>query len=417
MGLFEHLPYVNFHELNLSWLLSKMRELETNAENIRDIVDEWLKAHPEVFPFVTPQMYGAVGDGLHDDTTAFQDALEAGVDIMVPTDAGQDYLITGTLIVKNNGLKRIYGTGEAWRGPSTDGAIHFHPASGSTQILFQLQDGHQGFGLFNLRLALGDGNGNNSGVALSSTGGAVDKDITIDRVQFVNATLAIDFVGRGLKCSNCEFNSGTMGVAINWPAGQTDSYGSRSIGFENCRFHSIVPTAIEVQSGHAYGLRVVNCWADHGIRCLVRAKTKAINWTIEGNAMQEATAAGSTNRYMIEFQDGARSCNVSGNNLRGSSLNLVRITGGDVQYCAFNNNVAEVANDLITFVGTNTVEYNAIVGNVAELASGYAVLRISNPNGVPTHFVVTGNVTNQKTRLGTAPTYSVVADNVDVDTT
>lgn len=28
MGVFEHFPYVNFHELNLSWIVNKLKELE-----------------------------------------------------------------------------------------------------------------------------------------------------------------------------------------------------------------------------------------------------------------------------------------------------------------------------------------------------------------------------------------------------
>ena len=28
MGVFEHFPYVNFHELNLSWIINKLKELE-----------------------------------------------------------------------------------------------------------------------------------------------------------------------------------------------------------------------------------------------------------------------------------------------------------------------------------------------------------------------------------------------------
>ena len=33
MGVFEHFPYANFHELNLDWLLKKMRELDKKLDN------------------------------------------------------------------------------------------------------------------------------------------------------------------------------------------------------------------------------------------------------------------------------------------------------------------------------------------------------------------------------------------------
>ena len=33
MGVFEHFPYANFHELNLDWLLKKMKELDLRVED------------------------------------------------------------------------------------------------------------------------------------------------------------------------------------------------------------------------------------------------------------------------------------------------------------------------------------------------------------------------------------------------
>lgn len=39
MGVFEHFPYVNFHELNLSWIVNKIKELEdVIATQIVDVV-------------------------------------------------------------------------------------------------------------------------------------------------------------------------------------------------------------------------------------------------------------------------------------------------------------------------------------------------------------------------------------------
>lgn len=34
MGLFEHFPYSNYHELNLDWILSKVKELQENIDEI-----------------------------------------------------------------------------------------------------------------------------------------------------------------------------------------------------------------------------------------------------------------------------------------------------------------------------------------------------------------------------------------------
>ena len=59
----------------------------------------------EVFA-VTPQMFGAAGDGVTDDTAAFQAALNASTSVFVP--AGE-YIITKMLRVRQNGT--MYGAG------------------------------------------------------------------------------------------------------------------------------------------------------------------------------------------------------------------------------------------------------------------------------------------------------------------
>ena len=62
MGIFRQFPYSNFHELNLDWLLNKMKDLSAEFDNLIDefnnftinipkyiskFVDEWFKDHPE----------------------------------------------------------------------------------------------------------------------------------------------------------------------------------------------------------------------------------------------------------------------------------------------------------------------------------------------------------------------------------
>ena len=36
MGLFEQFPYANFHELNLDWILKKIKELDEKVDSIED---------------------------------------------------------------------------------------------------------------------------------------------------------------------------------------------------------------------------------------------------------------------------------------------------------------------------------------------------------------------------------------------
>lgn len=40
MGVFENLPYTNFHELNLDWIVKKIKELEIKTASLNAFVDE-----------------------------------------------------------------------------------------------------------------------------------------------------------------------------------------------------------------------------------------------------------------------------------------------------------------------------------------------------------------------------------------
>lgn len=52
MGLFEQFPYTNFHELNLDWLLQKVKQLDSKVDSfeddIKEAVNEWFEEHPEI---------------------------------------------------------------------------------------------------------------------------------------------------------------------------------------------------------------------------------------------------------------------------------------------------------------------------------------------------------------------------------
>ena len=139
MGLFEHFPYTNFHELNLAWFLDKFRDLlkewEDQKKEFKDIKEAWaeLKAYVEYYfdnlnlqtevnnkleemlqsgelqeiialffaDPVTPQMYGAKGDGVTDDTVAIQAALDSGKNVYFT----RGTYISDTLYVRENNIE------------------------------------------------------------------------------------------------------------------------------------------------------------------------------------------------------------------------------------------------------------------------------------------------------------------------
>lgn len=47
MGLFEQFPYANFHELNLDWILKKIKELDEKVDSIEDRILEQANAYTD----------------------------------------------------------------------------------------------------------------------------------------------------------------------------------------------------------------------------------------------------------------------------------------------------------------------------------------------------------------------------------
>lgn len=73
MGLFEQFPYANFHELNLDWILQKIKELDGKVDSIEDRI---LK---EANAYTDQQMAGLRRDfaELEADFTAFKSDVNA----------------------------------------------------------------------------------------------------------------------------------------------------------------------------------------------------------------------------------------------------------------------------------------------------------------------------------------------------
>lgn len=119
-------PYTDLHELNLDWFLENFKKLESRVKAIESggisiTVDNALsitstnpvqnrvitQALDDLSVYVTPEQFGAVGNGIADDTTSFQNALNSGKPIMCLSKA---YKITDTLRIKGDTLINLNGS-------------------------------------------------------------------------------------------------------------------------------------------------------------------------------------------------------------------------------------------------------------------------------------------------------------------
>lgn len=130
------LPLVYGDSLSYYEVLNKVVEYVNNVlgdGNLSEYVNQWMLDHPEVTTtvqdgaityqklnssiraFVTPEIFGAVGDGVTDDTEAFYDLLNYGKPVVIPANT---YRITEPIIGENckvisddatyNNIKPIY---------------------------------------------------------------------------------------------------------------------------------------------------------------------------------------------------------------------------------------------------------------------------------------------------------------------
>jgi len=358
---------------------------------------------------VTPQMYGAIGNGIHDDTAAFQSALNSGFDVHVPTSHNELYLITNTLIVPNT-CKRIFGDLIPHGGTYQTGQIRFDISNtvasaeeGKSIPLFKLAWNTQGLSIAGIGAScaaiIEEGVEHRTGVFLQATDllpenatsetPMIDKDIDFKQMYATNFYRAVIFKGRGFTCVDSAITSCNHVAQFEWIDDASDSntehpkvMNQRRILFKNCALHSITNRFFEINSGHAYGLEIIGCTADVGRGVIITAAEEAWNWNITGNVWQGLhchATSGADNGAALQFNGGAKNCIISSNILSGDSAfwsdgyiptNFLYMAGA--VGCVISNNVFKGCNGDAIILGFVSAD-NKFVSSAASDGYRYRV--------------------------------------------
>lgn len=321
--------------------------------------------------YITPQTYGAKGDGVTDDTEAFQKAVNSGRDVYVPTARSETYLITSPIKITKKQCKRIFS--DAAR-RSDSGAIIASFAEQTEPRATPLFDVHtQLLTISGLRFVSRAADGHRAGIFLNAMDDSVcDYDIQIDRCSIKNFYQPILFKGRGLEIMNSQIVSCQYIADLYWDddkdsnANHPAMYDQRAITIKNCRLHNIGSAFLRVRSGHAYGLHFEGNTVDNGRGYLIRAYDQAYGWNISGNIIQGING----NFDVMEFRKGMQDCVIAGNTFISDkgywdgTENTVSSwikCGGNVVSSVINSNIFKNTDGV--FMTFNNLEGSTVVGN------------------------------------------------------
>lgn len=167
---------------------------------------------------VNVRQLGAKGDGVTDDSAAFQSALDSGYSVYVPIADGSKYRIAHTLTV-NYGRTVIKGDALDWAlfdSSALDykhGCIYFDSTDSDLFIVNE-----KTFCQFiNLPIVNNPSGTPKTAIHFLATS-TLDVDGYVIGCCFRNFNTAINVEGRGLKIDNCLFMRNTIGVKIDLPA-------------------------------------------------------------------------------------------------------------------------------------------------------------------------------------------------------
>jgi hypothetical protein len=370
---------------------------------------------------VSVKDFGAVGDGVTDDTAAIQaavDSIDGATSRVLYFPAG-NYRLTNTVETKST---------------LTGGAVFFGEGgfSGNGSSIFVDFDG---VGFLNISASVqfknlsfqGIRGGSSVGLRNAKTGNTDDMDTWVTECTFNNFNTCIQHVGRGLLCTDNTFAVSDLAIDISWPTGGTEGggvqalpYGMRKWMIVGNFFHSL-GNAIAITGANAEYFRaatIVGNIMDIGRQFFSGPISFS---TISGNSIQNA------NSTPISISQVCENVIISGNSIggyegtdtgvftpagainfaAGTVIKNVSITGNDFQYT--DSSAVRVQSDMESCV----ISSNSIDNYNLDAGTAYGIFVTGNL----TRCAITGNAfgtnpgSTRAIRVQGTATYCTVTDN------
>ena len=299
-------------------------------EMVEDGEFDRIIARLEVIDYVTPEMFGAVGNGEADDTEAFQAAIDSGYNVCLLMSSR--YKLTDTVVLRSVPLVNYEGNRQSRTVFSKAQTMYNNPNSSivcafsdATHPVFSIETDAWTFKNVNIN---GRNIANNSTIELTifqvNRGGVADVDFHLLNSVVSNVAKLFDFTGRGLLISNCRFTHVNTVADIKWAGDTGGSYhndvtGQRAVVIRDNRFHSLAvgPFIRTAAEANAFGLELTGNNFDRGHCDLLECNGPVRNWIISNNHFTgmrgySTTPSAGTNGLM-HFLNGVDGLLITGN--------------------------------------------------------------------------------------------------------
>lgn len=376
---------------------NKMQHIEDGIAAI----DTEFKELKDAFSFISPFSYDAKGDGITDDTEAFNAALASGLLLYI---GGGNYYINGTVTLSEN--QKIIGDGQYLYSEKSriilgpNGSIVVSSADCAIKgIKFVGED------------ATNNPETYHDGAIIASRVNYKDIDLTIEDCSFSGFKNAITVNGRGLYLRKCMFSNYDNAVVLNYVDTSQEmhrKYGGRAFIIKDNRFHTNSASTRDCNS------------------ILVSSGSTVYGMTIEGNYFDQ-------NAGRVNFQGNATDVVVLGNQwifpcvVNGSAIMSANST--ILSDVLINDNTftshfryAQDGNATLIYVYFGGLTYGVTIsGNVFSYAENEAIFFAQASGTIITRNMFSSlsmddTVSGKAISFGGIAVDTVIADNVYYDT-
>lgn len=365
---------------------------------------------------VSVKDFGATGDGVTSDHTAFVDALASGNDVYIPPG---DYLVDGAAFAPSS-EQTIFGSGDNSKLLKITAAtaftenffdlgsavsvtikdLSFRKQSGTSQYLATIEGGSD-FRFLNCH-STGD---EADGVFIFKN----SSDVLIDGCIFEDGKFGVatggDSAGntngsieRVTISNNIFRDTATEAIDINWDTHKVLITGNQ---FFNC-CTAVAEEVIDVGGGvspnHCTDITITNNIIDlttstnvRGIR-IKDATSATERFMVTDNTIYRSTIAASGSNVIGIFVEIANDGVISNNYIENCERGIAFSDSGCVDVVVSGNTIKNIVKDGILLSGAGTHERIAITGNVVNGSNAEAVEQLISVEGPSTDITISSNI-------------------------